>query len=267
MVPAPVTTRCSGRCPKEAMSRKPFIAGNWKLNLTAEEGVALIQALIAPARAGRAEVAVCPTLLALPAAVAAAAGTPIGVGGQNCHWEEKGAFTGEISASLLKAAGARYVILGHSERRQYFGETDQTVNKRLKAVLAQGLVPIVCIGETLAERDGGKLQDVLGRQVKGALDGFTAAQLETLVIAYEPVWAIGTGRTATTAQAQEAHAFVRSLLRAQVAGLADRVRIQYGGSVKPDNAKELLAQPDVDGALVGGASLKAADFAAILAAA
>ncbi len=249
------------------MSRKPFIAGNWKLNLTGDEGSALIAGLIAAATASRAEVAVFPTALAVPAAVKAAAGSVIGVGVQNVHWEEKGAFTGEISASLAKAAGAKYVLLGHSERRQYFGETDQTVNKRLKAVLAQGLVPILAIGETLAERDGGKLQEVLSRQVKGALEGFTAAQLATLVLAYEPVWAIGTGRTATTAQAQEAHAFVRGVVRGIDGGLAERVRIQYGGSVKADNAKELLSQPDVDGALVGGASLKAADFAAILAAA
>ncbi len=249
------------------MPRTPFIAGNWKLNLTGEEGVALVGALAAAVAASRAEVAVCPTALALAQVVKAAAGSRIGVGGQHCHWEEKGAFTGELSASLLKAAGARYVILGHSERRQYFGETDTTVNRRLKAVLLQGLVPIVCIGETLAERDGGKLEEVLSRQVQGACAGFTTAQLETLVIAYEPVWAIGTGRTATTQQAQDAHAFVRGRLRALHGDLAERVRIQYGGSVKPDNAKELLAQPDVDGALVGGASLKAGDFGAILAAA
>ncbi len=249
------------------MPRTPFIAGNWKLNLTGEEGVALVGGLVAAAAASRAEVAVCPTALALPLVVKATAGTRIGIGGQNCHWEEKGAFTGEISASLLKAAGARYVILGHSERRQFFGETDATVNRRLKAVLLQGLVPIVCIGETLAERDGGKLEEVLRRQVQGACAGFSPAQLETLVIAYEPVWAIGTGRTATTQQAQDAHAFVRAELRTLLGDLADRLRIQYGGSVKPDNAKELLAQPDVDGALVGGASLKASDFSAILAAA
>jgi triosephosphate isomerase len=253
------------------MPRKKFIAGNWKLNLTNEEGVALVQGLAKglaadPASTGI-EVAVCPTALAVAPVAWAAKGTPVGVGGQHIHWEEKGAFTGEISASLLKAAGARYVIIGHSERRQYFGETDQTVNKRLKAALAQSLVPIVCVGETLAERDGGKLQEVLARQVKGALDGLTASQLEPLVIAYEPVWAIGTGRTATTAQAQEAHAFVRALLTQALGALATRVRIQYGGSVKPDNAKELLSQPDVDGALVGGASLKLADFAAICAAA
>ncbi|MBA2482748.1 MAG: triose-phosphate isomerase [Planctomycetes bacterium] len=253
------------------MVRKRFIAGNWKLNLTAAEGVALVQGLAktlpTDGRSARAEVAVCPTALALSEVAKAAAGTAVGVGGQNCHWEEKGAFTGEVSASLLKAAGARYVIIGHSERRQFFGETDQTVNKRLKAALAQGLVPIVCVGETLPERDGGKLQEVLTRQVKGAIEGMQASQLESLVVAYEPVWAIGTGRTATSAQAQEAHAFIRGLLTQALGVLATRVRIQYGGSVKPDNAHELLSMPDVDGALVGGASLKLADFAAICAAA
>ena len=249
------------------MSRKPFIAGNWKLNLSVEEGVALVRALAPAAAAGKVEVAVCPTALCVYAVAQAAAGSAIGVGGQNAYWEEKGAFTGEISASHLQAAGAKYVVLGHSERRQLFGETNETVNKRLKAVLAQGLVPILCIGETLAERDGGKLETVLKQQITGGLAGLSAEQLGTLVVAYEPVWAIGTGRTATTAQAQEAHAFVRGVLRSIVGELADKIRIQYGGSVKPDNAKELLSQPDVDGALVGGASLKAADFIAIIAAA
>jgi triosephosphate isomerase len=254
------------------MARKPLIAGNWKLNLTVDEGVQLVQALAATVaasgpRASAVEVVVCPTALGVHAAAKAAAGSAIAVGGQNCHWEEKGAWTGEISASLLKAAGATRVILGHSERRQFFGETDATVNKRLKAALAQGLVPIVCIGETLAERDGGKLEQVLSTQVAGALAGLTAEQLATLVVAYEPVWAIGTGRTASNQQAQDAHAFVRGRVRAAVGGLADKVRILYGGSVKPDNARELLGMPDVDGALVGGASLKAADFSAIIAAA
>ncbi len=254
------------------MARKPLIAGNWKLHLTVDEGVLLVQSLAtamaaAGTRANGVEVLVCPTALGVHAAAKEAAGSPIMVGGQNCHWEEKGAFTGEISASLLKAAGASHVVLGHSERRQFFGDSDATVNKRLKAALAQGLVPILCIGETLAERDGGKLEQVLSTQVAGALAGFTADQLTSLVVAYEPVWAIGTGRTATTQQAQDAHAFVRSRLKAQVGALADQVRILYGGSVKPDNAKELLAQPDVDGALVGGASLKAQDFSAIVAAA
>jgi triosephosphate isomerase len=252
---------------KDTMSRKSFIAGNWKLNLSVDEGVALVRALTSAAASGKVEVAVCPTALCVYAVAQAAAGSAIGVGGQNAYWEEKGAFTGEISASHLKAAGAKYVVLGHSERRQLFGETNETVNKRLKAVLAQGLVPILCIGETLAERDGGKLESVLKEQITGGLAGLTASQLGTLVVAYEPVWAIGTGRTATTAQAQEAHAFVRGVLRSIVGDLADKIRIQYGGSVKPDNAKELLSQPDVDGALVGGASLKAADFIAIITAA
>ncbi len=247
------------------MTRKRFIAGNWKLHLTVAESVALAtQLLPAVAAASGVQVAVAPTALAVASVAQAAAGSALGVAVQNVHWEEKGAFTGEISASLAKAAGAGFVILGHSERRQFFGETDQTVNQRLKAVLAAGLVPIVCVGETLAERDGGQLETVLSRQLAGALAGLGASQLETLVIAYEPVWAIGTGRTATSAQAQEVHAFIRGLLMQKVGALAAKLRIQYGGSVKPDNAKELLSQPDVDGALVGGASLKAADFAAII---
>jgi triosephosphate isomerase (TIM) len=250
------------------MARRPCIVGNWKLHLTIAEGTALAKgvAAVVPARV---DAAVCPTFVALASVAAAVAGTPLRVGGQDCHWDEKGAFTGEVSASFLKDAGASYVVLGHSERRQYFGETDATVNKRLRAALAQGLTPIVCVGETLAERDAGQasLERVLRTQVLGATAGLSAADLAPLVIAYEPVWAIGTGRTASSAQAQDAHAFIRSVVRGAFAGLADQVRIQYGGSVKPDNAKELLGQPDVDGALVGGASLKLADFAAILAAA
>jgi len=252
------------------MARKPLIAGNWKLNLTVDEGVALVKGLSGAlekdgSKASSVEVVVCPTFLSVYS-VAQAAG-PVGVGGQNLYWEEKGAFTAEISGSQLKAAGARYAILGHSERRQFFAETDATVNKRLKATLANGLVPILCVGETLPERDGGKLVEVLTTQVNGALAGFAAGALESLVVAYEPVWAIGTGRTATSAQAQEAHAIIRGLLTKLVGPLADRVRILYGGSVKADNAKELLGQADVDGALVGGASLKLADFHAIIAAA
>jgi triosephosphate isomerase len=213
------------------------------------------------------EVIICPTYLLVQPMAYRAIGSPIHIGAQNCFWEEKGAFTGEVSAALLKSAGASHVIIGHSERRQLFQETDVTVNKRLQAALKAGLIPIVCVGETLAERDAGQLQQVLTAQVTGALAGFTAAQLETLIIAYEPVWAIGTGRTATSAQAQEAHAFIRSVLRKQVGALAERARILYGGSVKPDNTKELLSMGDVDGALVGGASLKLADFSAIVAAA
>lgn len=253
------------------MSRKPVIAGNWKLNLTVTEGVALAKGLSEAlakdgTKAKSVEVVICPTYVALYP-VAQAAG-PVGVGGQDLFWEEKGAFTGAISATQLKAAGAGYVIIGHSERRQFFGETDATVNKRLKAALAAGLIPILCVGETLAERDAGQLVGVLTQQVQGALDGFDAAALATLIVAYEPVWAIGTGRTASTAQAQEAHAVIRGLLTQHLgAAAANAVRILYGGSVKPDNAKELVAQPDVDGALVGGASLKLADFHSIVQAA
>jgi len=254
------------------MARKPLIAGNWKLNLTVEEGVALATALAQALqqdaiRASGVEVVICPTFVAVHAVAKAVVGSPVAVGGQHCHWDEKGAFTGEISCSQLKAAGARAVIIGHSERRQFFGETDATVNRRLKAALVQGMQPIVCVGETLAERDAGKLLSVLSTQVTGALAGIPVKDLETLVIAYEPVWAIGTGRTATTAQAQEAHAAIRGLLLQSIGSLADRLRILYGGSVKADNAKELLGQADVDGALVGGASLKLADFHAIVTAA
>ncbi|MCS6969762.1 MAG: triose-phosphate isomerase [Planctomycetota bacterium] len=251
------------------MARRPLIAGNWKLHLTVAESTALAAAVAQGLAQSptAAEVVVCPTALAVAPVAATLAQSPVGVGVQHAHWEDKGAFTGEISMPLAKAAGARFVIIGHSERRQYFGESDATVNKRLAAALKHGLTPIVCIGETLEERQAGRLQEVLERQVRGALAGFTAEQLRPLVIAYEPVWAIGTGVVATTAQAQEAHAFVRGLLRAVVGDLADEIRIQYGGSVKPDNARDLLAQPDVDGALVGGASLKAADFLAIVAAA
>jgi len=249
------------------MSRKPVIAGNWKLNLTIDEGVALAKGLSEALgkdgnRAKSVEVVICPTYVALHA-VSQAAGS-IGVGGQDLFWEEKGAFTGAISASQLKSAGARYVIIGHSERRQLFGETDATVNKRLRAALAGRLIPILCVGETLSERDAGQLISVLTTQVQGALAGFDTAALVTVIVAYEPVWAIGTGRTASAAQAQEAHAVIRGLLHKQLGAAADAVRILYGGSVKADNAKELLGQADVDGALVGGASLKLADFHAII---
>jgi len=253
------------------MARTKLIAGNWKLNLSIAEGVALVQGLAktlaADPRLGTVDVAVCPTSLALAAVATAATGSRIGVGGQNLYWEEKGAFTGELSGSFLKAAGATYVIIGHSERRQFFGETDATVNKRVKAALTNGLIPVVCVGETLTERDAGKLETVLSTQIKGALEGLQPSQLETLVVAYEPVWAIGTGRTASKEQAQEAHAFIRGLLIQALGALGSRVRILYGGSVKADNAKELLSMPDVDGALVGGASLKSADFSAIILAA
>ena len=250
-------------------NRKPIIAGNWKMYKTSAEGVSLVNALKAEvAGITKAEIVVCPTAISLPAINAAIAGSNIQLGSQNVHWEKEGAFTGEIAPAMLKEHGVRYTIVGHSERRQFFGETDAGVNKRAKAALANGLRPIVCVGEMLAEREAGKMEAVVSGQVRGSLAGFDHSQILETVIAYEPVWAIGTGKTASPAQAQEVHALIRRLLTEMFgADSAGKVRIQYGGSVKPDNAKELLGQPDIDGALVGGASLKAADFAAIVKAA
>ena len=248
------------------MGRRPFIAGNWKMNKTPDEAKALAAELKGTlGGVSSADVALCPTFVCLHAVREAIQGSKLALGAQNVHWEKSGAFTGEISGAMLKACGVEYVIIGHSERRQYFGETDETVNKRLKAALAAGLKPIVCVGETLGERESGVTEKVVLRQVEGALQGFTAAELATLTIAYEPVWAIGTGKTATPEQAQEVHAFIRQLLRDRWgAGMADACRIQYGGSVNAENAKTLLGQPDIDGALVGGASLKTADFTKIV---
>jgi triosephosphate isomerase (TIM) len=251
------------------MSRRSFVAGNWKMNKTPDEA----KALAADVRArlegyGKCEIAVCPTFLAIGPVVDALNGTNIGVGGQNLFWEKSGAYTGEISGPMLVAAGCKYVIVGHSERRQYFGETDQTVNKRIKAGLANKLKVIACVGETKDERLNNITEQVVKRQVEGGFDGLKAEEMADITIAYEPVWAIGTGLTATPAQAQEVHAFIRALVRVKFGGsVADSIRIQYGGSVKPDNAKELLSQPDIDGALVGGAALVAADFEAIVKAA
>jgi len=191
-------------------------------------------------------------------------GTDVTLSAQDVFWEVQGAFTGQISAPMLADVGCKYGIVGHSERRQFFGETDETVNKKVGALLKAGILPIVCVGEMLAEREAGKTLEVVSRQVRGGLAGFPSNVVAQLTIAYEPVWAIGTGKTATTAQAQEVHAAIRKLLRELAGDAADQVRIQYGGSVKPDNAAELMSQPDVDGALVGGASLKAEDFTAIV---
>ena len=245
--------------------RTKIVAGNWKMNKTASEAAALIEG-IKKELAGftQVEAVVCPPFTDLKDAAAACAGSNVALGAQNIHWEASGAFTGEISASMLKDLGVKYVIVGHSERRQYFGETDETVNKRTKAALAAGLIPLVCVGETLEERDGGKMEAVVVRQTKAGLDGL-GADLAKVVVAYEPVWAIGTGRTASPAQAQEVHALIRRTL-AEIGGkaVADTIRIQYGGSMKPDNAKELMSQPDIDGGLIGGAALKADSFAAII---
>jgi triosephosphate isomerase (TIM) len=251
-----------------AQARRKLIAGNWKMNKTIPEALTLVRELkgmVASVPGDRVEVAVAPSFISLVAAAAELQGSSVKLAGQNCHWEASGAYTGEVSAPMLKDVGCAYVIVGHSERRQFFGETDETVNKRARAVLAAGMTPIICVGETLAEREAGRTLEVVERQVAGALKGFQAAEVSGFVLAYEPVWAIGTGRTATSAQAQEVHRAIRDQLsRLYDRGTADRVRIQYGGSVKPDNAAELLGQPDVDGALVGGASLKAGDFAAIV---
>ncbi len=245
------------------MARRKFVCGNWKMFKTASEADQLVRELRGRLSSGQVQVAVAPPFTALAAARAALTGSPVQLFAQNCHWEKQGAFTGEISAPMLKELGCDGVILGHSERRQLFGETDETVGKKLRAALEAGLHPVVCCGETLQEREGGKTWEVVSRQLRGALDSATAGKV---TIAYEPVWAIGTGKVATTAQAQEVHAQIRGLLRELGgAAAADNVRIQYGGSVKPDNAAELLAQPDIDGALVGGASLKADDFARIIA--
>lgn len=247
------------------MARTKFVCGNWKMHKTTAEARDLVRAL-APLIAGAegVQVAVAPPFTALAAVAEAIRGTPIELAAQDVHWEKQGAFTGEVSAAMLADLGVKHGIVGHSERRQYFGETDETVGKKLRALLEAGILPIVCVGETLQEREAGKTLDVVRRQVVNALAGLPEDQLASLTIAYEPVWAIGTGKTATTAQAQEVHAAIRGMLRELGPGAADRVRIQYGGSVKPDNAAELMAQPDVDGALVGGASLKAEDFSRIV---
>lgn len=248
--------------------RKPFIAGNWKMNNGLEETVSVIKALIPLVTScSNVDIGIAPTALCLSEAIAATKATNILVGGQNLYWEKSGAFTGEISGEMLKAVGCSFVIIGHSERRQYFGETNETVCKKIVAAYQAGLTPIVCVGETLEDREANNTFSVVKNHVFGALKTLDPAtyDLSKLVIAYEPVWAIGTGKTATKEQAQEVHAYIRKLL-AELFGqtTAEQIRIQYGGSVKPDNVKELMAQPDIDGALVGGASLKADSFAGIV---
>ncbi len=251
------------------MPRRPFIAGNWKMNLNRAESVALARG-IAEKRSSHetADVAICPPSVYLEAVREAIKGygVDIGVGAQNMHYEPSGAFTGELSATMLADIGCQYVILGHSERRQFFGETSEQVKKKTKAALGAGLVPIVCVGELLAEREAGRTSQVITEQFDGSLAGFAHDEMARVVIAYEPVWAIGTGKVATPAQAEEVHALLRRLLVERYAkDIADSVRIQYGGSVKADNAAELLAQPNIDGALVGGASLKIDSFMGIIA--
>ncbi len=250
------------------MSRRTVVAGNWKMNKTAAETSSLTKALVAqladvdPAAA---EIVVCPPFTSIAAAAGVLAGTRVRLGAQNVHWAESGAYTGEISAAMLKDAGVEYVIIGHSERRQYFGETDGTVNLRLKAALNAALKPIVCVGETLQEREGGRTERVLAAQLDGGLADLSASQVSGLILAYEPVWAIGTGRTATPEAAEETHRFIRSHVAGKFGrGAADALVILYGGSMKPENAAALCAQPDVDGGLIGGASLKADSFAQLV---
>lgn len=250
-------------------TRKPMVAGNWKMNKSVSEAVALIEDIKRIFNLyARVDVVVCPPFTALAAASNAIAGTPLGLGAQNMHTEKSGAFTGEISAPMLRDLFCHYVILGHSERRQLFHETDELVNAKIKTALDHHLRPIVCVGETLEQRKTDQTEAVLKIQVEKALAGFAPELIAGLVIAYEPVWAIGTGMTATPKQAQEAHNFIRNMIKA-VAGdkTAASTRILYGGSVKPDNAKELFGQPDIDGGLIGGAALDADSFAAIIKAA
>ncbi len=246
--------------------RLPILAANWKMFKTTHETLAYVRELGALTKDLRgAEIVVAPPATAVATAAEAARNTAIGIAAQNMHFEKEGAFTGEISAAMVKDAGASYVILGHSERRRLFGETDETVNRKVRAAIAAELLPIVCIGETLEEREGGRMPAVLDRQIAEGLRDVTAEQVAALVIAYEPVWAIGTGKNATPAEAGEAHAHIRRRLREQFGEeAATKCRIQYGGSVKPNNIAELIALPDVDGALVGGASLDVASFHAIV---
>ncbi len=246
--------------------RKPIIAGNWKLNLTEREAVILVTALRnAFVDVTEVDIVVCPVVTAIAVVHDVLLESNIAIGAQNLYWEDSGAFTGEVSAPLLKEIGVEYVIIGHSERRQYFGETNQTVNKKIRAALNHGLTPIVCVGEVLKERESNKTFDVIRTQCKESLAGFSADEMKGMIIAYEPVWAIGTGKTATPGQAQEVHHFIRELLtKMHNEEVAEALRIQYGGSVKPENIAELMAQPDIDGALVGGASLKADSFVSIV---
>lgn len=245
--------------------RTPVIAGNWKLFKTIAEATGMVNEL-KPLVAGTSgvEIVVAPVFTALDRVAEALSGSNVRLAAQDCYWEEEGAYTGEVAPKLLADAGCSHVIIGHSERRQYFGETDETVNKKAKAALAAGLTAIVCVGETLAERESDRTFAVIEAQLNGGLADFSVTMLAQTIIAYEPVWAIGTGKTASDAQAQEVHAFIRNLLARRFGQTtADAIRILYGGSVKPDNVKGLMAQTDIDGALVGGASLKADTFAAI----
>jgi triosephosphate isomerase len=245
--------------------RAPVIAGNWKMYKTAGESAAFVRAFLPLVSGIRGvEIVLAPPYPSIAAVAQLVQGTGIGVASQNVHFADEGAFTGEVSTRILADAGATHCIIGHSERRQYYAETDDAVNRKLRATLAAGLTPLLCVGEMLPEREGGKTFDVVGRQLAGGLKEVPAAEAMRIIVAYEPVWAIGTGKTATPAQAQEVHAFLRSRLKDLWGGAADSVRILYGGSVKPDNISALMANEDIDGALVGGASLSPESFAKIV---
>ena len=247
-------------------NRRPLIAANWKMHKTLAEAISFVESIqkeTGPC-ADR-EVLIAPAFTALKAAGDTLKQQGYSLGAQNCHWEEKGAFTGEISPAMLKDLGCAYVIVGHSERRQLFGDTDRTVKLKAAAVIRAGMAPVVCVGEVLDERERGQTFEVIGKQVEGALEGLSAEQMDGVVIAYEPVWAIGTGRTATPAQAQEVHAFIRSRISSLFnKAIENKVRILYGGSVKPSNVDSLMSEPDIDGALVGGASLEVDSFKSLV---
>jgi triosephosphate isomerase len=245
--------------------RKAVIAGNWKMNYTPEQAVNVINELKPLVKDATCEVVICPTFVCLDAAIKAAAGSNIKIGAQNMHFEESGAFTGEVSPGMLQAMGVDYVVLGHSERREYFNETDEALNKKVKVAFAHNLIPILCCGESLEQRENGTTNDVISGQIKADLAGLDKELAEKLIIAYEPIWAIGTGKTATDEQANETIKAIRDVV-AEMFGkeVADKVRIQYGGSVKPNTIKAQMAMSDIDGALVGGASLVALDFSQIV---
>ena len=240
--------------------RVPIIAGNWKMNKTIAEAVDLVEEIKVNKLKDGVEVVLCTPFTALAAVKEAVEGTAIRVGAQNMHWEEWGAYTGEISPLMLKELGVDYVIIGHSERRQYFNESDESVNKKVIAALKHGIKPIVCVGESLEERESNKEKDVVRRQITKSLEGLKAEDVKNIVIAYEPIWAIGTGKTASAEEANDMIAYIREIIGELYGDLKDQIRIQYGGSVKANNIKELMAQSHIDGALVGGASLKAEDF-------
>lgn len=245
--------------------RKAIIAGNWKMNKTPDEARALVEELIPLVADAECEVVVCPPFVDLCPVSKAIKGTNIHLGAQNIHWAKSGAFTGEISADMLKKFGVEYAIVGHSERRQYFGETDATVNMRAKAALENGISPIICVGESLEQRERGETDEFVASQVRGALEGISADDARRVVIAYEPIWAIGTGRTATAEMAEETIIVIRKTLRSIFGNdAAETVRIQYGGSMNPQNAASLMAMENIDGGLIGGASLKAEDFSKVV---